>query len=319
MSPPAPGVPLILLAGSDRRQGTVPAEARNLRFLKGYKGADLKIQGRPLAECLLERVRESRGFAPVYLAGPERIFGSIVDCEVIDTDGHVGENIRAGVDFVLKRHGPRSPVGIMACDILPRADEIQEMVGLLLDPGAHPGETLEVGLAMSLIRADRDLGASSWKPRYGIRPTPSEAPVPFLPSHLGIAWPHRLRLGLLFKLLRLAYRERNRDYSRRQRTIFLRIIGALLARDFSSLLRFRPPIVTYMVLRYGLSAFSLWRRGELDLDRLCFSFGAVFVKRKYLRRWGSRCVRLVTSDSVAFAKDIDTEEELRELETEQGP
>jgi hypothetical protein len=122
-----------------------------------------------------------------------------------------------------------------------------------------------------------------------------------------------MRLGFVYRLLRLAYSERNRDYSRRQWTILARIIWGLLWRDFVNLFRLQPPTLTYTIVRYGLGTFSRWRRGDLDLEGLALGFAAVLVKRKHFRRWGANCVRIATSPILSFARDLDTQEEVDEL------
>ena len=81
------------------------------------------------------------------------------------------------------------------------------------DGGRRDGDTTPFpALAISLVMAGRDLGAASWKPKYRVQPSPGEEAVPFLPGHLGVAWPSCLRMGLLYRLFFLAYQERNRDF-----------------------------------------------------------------------------------------------------------
>jgi hypothetical protein len=313
-------IPIVVLAGSDLKRGFRPAGAQGLTFLVAYKGADLKFGGRPLAGLLVERVRRSEAFGDVYLAGPRRIYDGIVDCPIIDTDGHIGENILAAVSHVRERHGEDARVAFIACDILPSADEIRRLAELLADgclvdpPPPRPGIPPPAALAISIVRAEEDLGASAWKPRYRVRPAPGAPPISVLPGHLGIAWPSRLRMGLLHRLFTLAYRERNRGYSTRTRAILLRILGTLLRRDLLNVLRLQPPTLTWSVLRHGLGTYGRWRRGDLDIEGFARGVGAVLVRRKHFRAEGARAVRVVTSDILSFAKDLDTVEECAELE-----
>jgi len=309
MSGPAAGIPIVILAGSDLRRAPVPSQARHLEFVVAYKGAELRPGGRPLISHLVERVRASAGFGPVYVAGPRRIYEPLVDCPVIDTDGHLGENILAAVDCVRGHHGAASPLGLLACDVLPRPSEIAAMARLLTG-----GEGTLPALAVALIRAPQDLGVSQWKPRYRLRPHAGAEPVAFLPGHLGIIWPMHLRLGLVSRLLRLAYRERNRDYLRRRRGLVARILGTLLARDLLNLLRLQPPTLTYTVLRHGLGTFGAWRRGKLTLEGFAYGLGKVMVRRRYLHEHGPGCVRVVTSGLLSFATDLDTREEFLEVD-----
>jgi hypothetical protein len=313
-------IPLVILAGSDLRRGFVPEGARDLHFVVAYKGAELSIGGRPLAQILSERIQASGAFGAIYLAGPRRVYAGLVDCEIIDTDGHLGENLQAAIGHVAEHHGPDPAVGFIACDVLPLAEEIAELAALLAadqePPAAAAGGRVEEApaLAIALIHAGQELGVSAWKPKYLVRSAPGRELEPYLPAHLGIARPARLRTGLCYRLSSLVYRERNRGYSRRRRTIFFKILGTLIRRDLLNLFRLLPPTLTYTVLRHGLGTFARWRRGDLDLQGLAFGLAAVLVRRKHFRRRGAACVRVVTSHLVSFAKDLDTQEEVADLE-----
>ena len=280
MRPSSRDIPVVILAGSDLKQGPVPAEAKHLHFVVAYKGAELCLGGRCLAQHLLDRVRASGTFGETYLAGPSRVYASLVDCEIIDTDGHLGQNIQKAVQFVQGRHGGETPIAFIASDVLPQPEEIRELARLLTNGGESSCETEKqeasspLALTLSLVLAEKDLGVSRWKPKYRIKPTVGEEAVPFLPGHLGIAWPSRLRMGLLYRLFLLAYRERNRDFSRRPRVILLRILGSLVLRDVLNIFRLQAPTLTYNVVRHGLGTCFRWRRGDLDLEGLAFGIGA---------------------------------------------
>ena len=305
-------LPIVILAGSDLKRGFVPPGAEGLHFMVGYKGADVRVRGRPLVELVLERVRESEAFGDVYVAGPSRIYSRLVDCPIVDTDGDLGENLGAAIEHVLERHGAESRIAFIACDVLPEAHEIAELGSLLAAPresGVPPA------LAISLIGADQDLGSSSWKPKYFFRPRAGLDLEPFLPGHLGIAWPSRLRTGLLLRLLHLAYRQRNRGgYSKRRRTIVFNVLGTLLRRDLFNIARLEPPTLTYSVLRHGLGTFARWRRGEIDIEGLELGLAKIVVRRRHFRREGPSSVRIATSRHISFAKDLDTREEVAELD-----
>lgn len=311
-------MPAVILAGSDRRPAPVPEGAEGMHFVVGYKGADLRLGGQCLAQALIDRVRSSGAFGAVYLAGPRRVFESLVDCPIIDTDGHLGDNIRAAVEEVGRREGNDGRIAFLACDILPQAGELAEAAAEMLrvapDAGQRGSSEPIPGLAILLVAVGDDLGASRWKPKYPLRPTRGAEPAVFLPGHLGVAYPAMLRMGLFYRLFQVAYEERNRDVDRRRRAMVARIFGMLVRRDLWNLLRLEPPTLTYRVLRHGLGTFVRWRRGDLDLDGLAAGLAAVFVRRRFTRRWGGRCVRVSTSRSAAFAKDIDTREEHAELE-----
>ena len=307
----------MILAGSDRRPGPVPRGVEGYRFVVGYKGAEIRIGDRPLVRVLLDRLRDAAVFGEIYLAGPRRVYEKLVDCTLIDTDGSVSDNIRAAVDAVHARHGSETRIAFISCDVLPTAEEIAVLMGAMLSTVPEEGAPAEEGdpaaLTLSLVRVDEPLGASAWKPKYRIRPSPGSDPVPFLPGHVAVARPSRLRLGLFQRLVQLAYQERNRDYEHRRRTIVLHFVRSLLWRDFLNVFRLAPPTLTYSVLRRGLGAFLSWRRGELSLDGLGSAIGAVLVRRKHYRRLGGRSVRLVVTAHSSFARDIDTHEEADEL------
>lgn len=306
-------IPLVILAGSDNRRGAVPAGADDFHFLVGYKGADLKIAGRPLIVILIERARASGAFGEVFVAGPKRIFGSLVDCPVIDTDGSVGDNIRCAIDGVCQSHGEDTRIAFLSCDVLPSPAELSElMAGLVVREGGEGFDSMPA-LAISLVLVPEEVGASVWKPKYVIRESEHEQPVAFYPSHLGVALPKKLRTGLLFRSIALVYRERNRDYEQRRKDIVFRLLGVLLWRDLNNLLRLHPPTLTYSAIRYGLGAFMAWRRNELTIEMLATAIEKVVVHRKYHRKPASGCVRIVVTPHMSLAKDIDTKEELDEV------
>ena len=51
------GFPLIILAGSDPEPAALPEAGANLHPLKGAKGMDLRIGGRPIIDLLLDFFR----------------------------------------------------------------------------------------------------------------------------------------------------------------------------------------------------------------------------------------------------------------------
>ena len=311
-------LPIVILGGSDRRPGAVPTGADSYHFIAGYKGAELKVADGPLIGELLERIRASGAFDCIYVAGPRKVYRDLVDCSIIDTDSNVGQNIRAAVKQVQKIHGRETGVAFITYDVLPTAEEIAELTARLTRgerSDASAGEELprSPALALSLVTEKQDLGASVWKPKYRIRPEPGEDPIAFLPGHLAVAWPSKLRTGLFYRTLQLAYQERNKDYDHRRRTILLQLLRLLLWRDFLNLFRLYPPTLTYSVLRHGLRAFMRWRKGELDLRELRWAIGKVIVRRRHFRELELQAVRIAVTAHTSFAKDFDTEEEIEEL------
>jgi len=94
----------------------------------------------------------------------------------------------------------------------------------------------------------------------------------------------------------------------------LSVLGTLIGRDIRNLARLEPPTLTYSVLRHGLGTFARWRRGEIDMAGLELGLAKIVVRRRHFRREGPASVRIVTSRHIAFAKDLDTREEVAELD-----
>lgn len=311
-------MPLAILAGSDRRPAPPARGVDRSEYIVGYKGAEIEVGGRPLVAILVDRARTAGLFHPIYVIGPEKVYGSLTSAEVIDTDGSLGKNLRVAIETIERRHGKDTGIAFLACDVLPSERELRDtMVDLaesLPDGVRGAGET--PAMALSAVQADGRLGASAWKPRYGIRRSPGGELLELLPGHLGVIWPGKLRRGLLFRVLELAYRERNRDYRHRRRTIVTRLLSMLLWRDVLNIFRMRAPTLTWAVLRYGLGGCVAWRHGELDLAGLSRSLAGILVHRDTFRRLGENAVRIAVSDRISLAKDIDTRRELDELTQE---
>ena len=67
-------VPAIVLGGSDQRATALPDAGRDKHPLTGYKGAAIRVGGRPLIAVLLDRMRACGRFDPIWVAGPERVY-----------------------------------------------------------------------------------------------------------------------------------------------------------------------------------------------------------------------------------------------------
>ena len=305
-------LPIVILAGSDMQRGFVPPGAENLHFMVGYKGADVPGWGGGLSRSWCSSASgRAMPSATSTSRGPRASTRGSSTARSWTRTATSGRTSRLRSSTSSSATGPRAASPSSRGDVLPEAGEIAELGRLLAAPrdsGVPPA------LAISLIAADQDLGSSSWKPKYFFRPRAGLDLEPFLPGHLGIAWPSRLRTGLLLRLLHLAYRHRNRGYSSRKRTIVLSILGTLIRRDLWNLARLEPPTLTYSVLRHGLGTFARWRRGEIDLAGLELGLAKIVVRRRHFRREGPESVRIATSRHISFAKDLDTREELAELD-----
>lgn len=305
-------IPLIILAGSDPEPVVLPEAGADLHPLKGAKGMDLRIGGRPIIDLLLERVKESGCFDPVFIAGPARVYGDHRNgARVIDTDSTFGKNIEASVMEV----APESPGGIVAvttCDILPEGDELRR---LMEDYFQHAPLDFWAPLILAPERP-KDMGASAWKPKYQIQPTPNAEPTTLLPGHLVIADTNAVRLPLVFRTFDLAYRSRNRGVLYRTWLIATHILLGLVVQDFKHLFAFRLPDLTATVITNGVIMGFHLKDGVVTSEEMAERLRRIFVSFKHRRKYPDRKGRLPLMHALSMAKDIDTEEEAREIARE---
>ena len=71
------GIPLIVLGGSDRRAGHLPAGADDEHALAGFKGLTLEVDGRPLVIEVIERM--ATVFSPIWLVGPQALYEPVLE------------------------------------------------------------------------------------------------------------------------------------------------------------------------------------------------------------------------------------------------
>ena len=187
-------IPLVVLGGGDARPSTLPESGAELHPLQGPKGLALRIQGRPIIDLLVERLRQSGYFDPIFIAGPAALYGQgRQGCRIIDTDSTFGNNIQAAIETVMQECPGRS-VAFTTCDILPEEHELHR---LMEDYYHH----LPLDFWFPAILAPEEngeLGASAWKPRYSVAPLPGAAPRTLLPGHLLVADPTAVRLPLVY-------------------------------------------------------------------------------------------------------------------------
>jgi hypothetical protein len=302
-------MPMIVLAGSDRRMARLPAAGRDKHPLHGYKGVDVRIGGRPLVEIVVERLAACGAFEAVYVAGPERVYAGVVPrATLIDTDEGFGGNIRTALERVVALH-PGRCVAFTVCDILPEVVPLRGLMARHADGAPHD-------LWFPLVHAPedpQDLGASAWKPAYRIVPAAGAAPVRVLPGHLVVVDPSALRLAFLYRLFDLGYHTRNRPIHQRRRVMVRGVMAALLYQDLRQLLRGKAPTLTASVVLTGITAAGQLRSGTITLDSLEHALRRIFVSRQHRRRHPGRRVRLPIVDALFLARDIDTLEEAAEL------
>jgi hypothetical protein len=303
----ASALPIVVLAGSDRRPPELPADGKQAHPLSGYKGADVRIGGRTLVETVVERLHQSGRFGRIYVLGPLRIYRTLSRrCTLVDGDGTFGENIRAGIDRV-SPGASGAPIAFTTCDILPEVDTLRSVMDEYV-------ARAPCDLWFPLIRAPEDrasLGASAWKPRYRVAPAEGEASIGVLPGHLTVADPSALRLKFLYRLMQMGYRTRNRSINYRRSAMVRGAVLELLYQDLLHLATLRAPTLTWSVLRVGIRAARQLRDGRITRRRLEDALRRILVTSRHRRRHPERRVRLPIVDGLSLALDIDTEEEAR--------
>ena len=301
---PTPNLPLVVLGGSDRKESDLP-EGAELHPLAAYKGAALRIAGRPLVSHLIERLRASGGFGPLFIAGPARIYGGLVPgVEVIDTDADVASNLRAVIEAQRERQ-MEGPLAVMSCDVLPSVEELRDL-------RAEYERCSPCGVWFPLVRKPDDpegLGAFGWKPTYGIRPSEGVEREKLLPGHLAVVDVSTLRIELLYRLMTAAYRTRNKPLNRRRIAMLRSASFGLLTQDALHLLAFRIPNLTWTVVVNGLGLARDLRSGQLTLKGLEQRIGRILLTAVHRRRHPENGVRFSVVDTLSLAEDIDTAEE----------
>jgi hypothetical protein len=308
-------IPLVILGGSDRKSTRLPHGGEDKHPLSGYKGVDIRIGGRPMVETIVERMAAAGRFDPIYIAGPAKVYEG-VECgaSFIDANGSFGQNIQSSMEVVRAAH-PDSPVGFITCDVLPELGSLNELMGDF-------DRSSPCDLWFPLVQAPEEkerLGASSWKPLYSIRPEEDAPAMRILPGHLVVVDPASLRLKFLYRLFQMGYRTRNRPIDRRRSVMVRKLFLGLLYQDLLHVLGLRFPALTWTVLRAGITAARELRDGTITRARLENFLREIFVKYRHRRRFPDRRVVLPMVDVLWLAKDIDTEEEARELGGDLSP
>jgi len=300
-------LPIVVLAGSDRSPPDLPAEGGDKHPLSGYKGVDVSIGDRTLIEALVDRLERSGRFHPIFVAGPAPLLQMLrLRCELIDSDGTFGENIKKSIETIRKRHRGDS-IAVITCDVLPEVETLEASMEQF-------DRDSPCDAWFPLVHAPEDrtrLGASAWKPAYHVIPEQGRPAVEVLPGHLLIVDPTALRLKFLYRLVQLAYRTRNRPINYRGAVMVRGVVFELLYQDLLHLTTLRAPTLTWSVLSVGIRAARELRDGRITLARLEHALRKLFVASRHRRRHPRRrfVVRIV--DRLSLALDIDTEEEAR--------
>ncbi|MEM6704343.1 MAG: hypothetical protein AAF690_16620 [Acidobacteriota bacterium] len=305
-----PTLPLIILGGSDRKPSDLPPEGRGKHALSGCKAVDIHIDGRRLIEVVVDRFKAAGSFHPIYIAGPAVAYAKTqVDSEVFDTDEGFGRNIQVGIDEARKRH-PEGELAMATCDILPTEDDLKT---LLDDYREHAPSDLWFPMIEAPQDA-RELGESSWKPRYQIRDgEEGERTVPVLPGHMAIFDPEAMRLQFLYRLLDLGYQSRNRPILYRRSFLIRQLFFRVLWQDALHLLSFRLPTFTWDTLRTGGGAALKLRNNKMTRVELEEAMRKVFSRRAHRKEHPERRIRMPILQALSIARDIDTLEEAAEM------
>jgi hypothetical protein len=301
-------IPILILGGSDPKPASLPDAGRDKHALRGYKGRDLLIGGRPMIQVVAERLKASGGFDPIYVAGPQEVYQGIPGLKIVDTAGSLGKNLRTGLERLRLVH-PGSYLAITTCDILPEPDCLRSF---LEESREHM--PYDAWFPMIRIPDDKDqLGASSWKPTYQFVPQEGWEPVATLPGHLMVINPEAFRLRFAYRLMQIAYRTRNRPIPVRRKEMVRDTLKDLLFEDVRHLFGMRVPRLTWTVISNGLTVAREMKSGTITIQRLENSIRRIFIRYRHQKEFPDRRVHLPIMDALSLAKDIDTEEEAREL------
>ena len=305
--------PLVLLAGSDSRPPRLTEAGRGYRALAGHKSAELRIEGRPLVRRILDRLLASDRFSDLYVAGPSRIYAGLVDgARLVDCDDRLEVNLRTAFEAVREDH-PHGPIAFLASDLLPEEETIRTVMD-------HYADAAPCDVFFPLAEVPDEaaaLGPSNWKPQYRIRPDEGSTPSTILPGHLVIVDPDALRIGLVYRLIALSYRTRNRPIGGRGLAMLRGVLMTVLREDLRQLFTLGLPDLTAAVIADGAAVVMGLRSGNMTRERLERAVRRVVVSYGHRRRYPRRMVRLpILPGVLSLARDIDTEEEARAIGAE---
>ncbi len=302
-------LPLIILGGRDRAGTRLPEAGRDKHVLRGYKALDLRIGDRPLICVLLERLRASGRFGPIYLAGPRNLYEPVVSgVHLVDTDGGFGDNIRAGLEAATAERADQ-PIAFITGDILPKAEELEQAL-------ADYDRNQPLDFWVLTIRAPVDpgmMGESAWKPKYGICPEGEDEPVGVMPGHLAVVEPTHLRLRLLYIVFDTIYRTRNRSLAYRRAVMTRTLMLTLIGNDLRRVLKWRWPNYTWSLVVNGLAIVARLMAGNIKQRELETRLHRAVARERHRKANPDSRGRFAILEGLSLARDIDTEEEAREI------
>ncbi|MFD2095164.1 hypothetical protein ACFSJ3_04145 [Corallincola platygyrae] len=302
-------IPVVILGGKDQRPAKLPDEVEDKRALSAYKGMAIRIDGQPIISLIIQRLRASKAFGPIYIAGPSDIYQPVSDlAHIIDTDGQLDENVDNALQTMALFHPDRA-IAFFACDVLPTPENLVELVKLYRETGRSD-------IFFPLVRVPptpEQLGSSDWKPRYQVIPAGEEQPTQVLPGHLLIIRPNSLRLRLIFTLTRLAYQTRNRGIEYRKSAMIRGALWFLIKEDFKQLTKFKLPHLTATVISNAIAGARELASGTVSQRKLERRIRKIVVKARHRVTHRGPTVFFPVVDALELAKDIDTYEEVEEL------
>ena len=204
--------------------------------------------------------------------------------------------------------GAPGPVAVMTSDVLPDPADLAEAVD---DMKRH--QPWDFWAAYIRARDRQRLGASAWKPKYLILPDGESEAVAVVPGHLVAADPRTLRLDLLYTLFELAYRTRNQPVGPRRAKIVRSILLTLVGEDLKRLVKLRRPGVTRDMLWPCLTLIRKLTTTGCPQREMEDRLRRIWVKWEHRRRHPERRGRVLITRGVSLGRDIDTEEEAREI------
>ncbi|MEO1365627.1 MAG: hypothetical protein AAFX50_00530, partial [Acidobacteriota bacterium] len=264
------------------------------------------VEGRPLIGVIIERMAATGVFGPIWVAGPARLYHqAIPGVRIIDTDSSFGDNLRLAVETV-RTELDTEYVAVTTADILPDPAELELATRDLV-------RHLPLDFWMPHIPVKKSLGSSDWKPRYLMRPPGAPEAIGTLPGHLVVGAIHSIRFDFVYRLFDLLYQSRN--YPVLQRTTYAAVgtFAYLLKEDAASMLRGHLPRALFTIFREGWMIALLLASARANTRDLEERIRNICIHRRHRRLFPNRRGRIAVLDVMSLARDIDTEEEAREL------
>jgi hypothetical protein len=291
-------LPMVILGGRDKKENLAYSqrvhEENGQETLTCYKGAELRIFGQSLIQNLAERVKESRFFSPVYVAGPSCLYKNVTDYPIIDTDSSFGKNIQASLEYILDKYGHNARCGIMACDILPKASDISDFMESVKD-------RMDADIIYQLVEKSFTEGKSAYKPKYALKER--RGLREYLPGHLVILKPANIRLNFIYDILNTLYSLRLKDTAKKIEAV---------VKDLSQTL-YSHPIEIFESVSYGLAGYNRFRKQALTLSGLEISAAHIFVRLSHRLLGNDHHVHIEPTRIMSFARDFDTKEEFNDV------